>query len=302
MDTLDPRFLRAFLSVAQEGSIRAAATRLNVAPSAISRKIADIEARLGVPLLERGAQGVHLTDAGTLMRDHALHMQDEQTFLLDQMGRHGGGAGHAVRIAVGEGFTADLMQNGLAPLTRAHPNLRYHIDQAGTGALQDRVVLGEADIGIAYNPAPTEAIRSLAVGRQPLCAVVPCVSPLAGRASVGLAEVLAQPLALLDARHAIRALVGRAAGDRGLLLRPQIETSSITLLIRYVCAGMGVTFLPRFSASIQAARGELAIVPIEEASLQQVTAHLMVRARRRLPHSVDLAATFLAENMIAFHA
>ncbi|PVA10607.1 LysR family transcriptional regulator [Pelagivirga sediminicola] len=300
MDSLDPRFLREFLCVAQEGSIRRAATRLNIAPSAISRKITDIEARLGAPLLERSAQGVALTGAGRLMQEHALHLQDEQTFLLDQLGRYGDGAGHAVRIAVGEGFTADLMQNGLAPLARAHPDLRYRIDQAGTGALQDRVVLGEADIGIAYNPAPSEAIRSLALGRQPLCAIVPAGSPLAARASVRLREVLEQPLALLDARHAIRTLVGRAAGDQGLALRPQIETSSITLLIRYVCAGMGATFLPRFSVSIQAARGELAIVPVQEASLQQVSAHLMVRARRRLPKSVELAATFLAQNMIAF--
>ncbi len=302
MDSLDPRFLREFLCVAQAGSIRGAAARLGVAPSAISRKITEAEARLGVPLLERSAQGIRLTDAGCLLRDHALHMQDEQTFLLDQMGRFAGGASHAVRIAVGEGFTADLMQNGLAPLARAHPNLRYRIDQAGTGALQDRVMMGEADIGIAYNPAPGEAIRSLAVGRQPLCAIVPTRSPLAGRGSVRLAEVLAQPLALLDARHAIRALVGRAAGDQGLALQPQIETSSITLLIRYVCAGMGLTFLPRFAVSIQAERGELAIVPLTEASLQEVSAHLMVRARRRLPQSVQLAAEFLAREMVAFRS
>ncbi len=300
MDSLDPRFLREFLCVAQEGSIRGASGRLNVAPSAISRKITDIEARLGVPLLERSAQGVHLTAAGRLLREHALHQQDEQTFLLDQMSRFGKGEGQNVRIAVGEGFTADLMQNGLSPLATAHPDLRFRIDQAGTDALQDRVVLGEADIGIAYNPALSEAIRSLAVGRQPLCAIVPTGSSLAGRTSVQLAEVLQHPVGLLDRRHAIRALVGRAAGDQGLALHPQIETSSITLLIRYVCAGMGVTFLPRFSASIQAERRELAIVPVEEASLQQVSAHLMVRSRRRLPKSVELAAEFLASRMVAF--
>jgi len=300
MDTLDPRFLREFLCVAQEGSIRRAASRLNVATSAISRKITDVEARLGVVLLERSAQGVHLTDAGQMLREHALHQQDEQAFLLDQLGRFGKGEGRHVRIAVGEGFTADLMQNGLSPLAAAHPDLRFRIDQAGTDALQDRVVLGDADIGIAYNPSPSEAVRSLAVGRQPLCAIVPTGSPLASRASVPLAEMLQQPLGLLDSRHAIRALVGRAAGDQGLLLHPQIETSSITLLIRYVSAGMGGTFLPRFSVSIQAARGELAIVPVEEASLQQVSAHLMVRARRRLPKSVELTAEFLARRMVAF--
>ena len=302
MDALDSKFLREFLAVAQAGSIRQAAERLHVVPSAISRKITEAEARLSVTLLERSSQGVRLTDAGELLREHALHMQDEQTFLLDQIGQFRDGKSQTVRIAVGEGFTADLLQNGLAPLAALQPQLRFSIDQAGTEELQRRVVQGEADIGIAYNPIVTEATRSLAVALQPLCAIVPSGSPLAGRRSVGLAEVLRAPVALVDARHAIRTLVGRAASDQGLALNPQVETTSITLALRYVCAGMGVTFLPRFSAYIQAARGELAIVDLDEPSLQQVSAHLMVRARRRLPKSAELVASFLSDRMVAFRA
>lgn len=300
MDALDSRFLREFLAIAQEGSIRRAAERLNIAPSAVSRKLAEAEARLGVTLVLRGAQGAALTEAGQLLREHALHQQDEQTFLLDQLGRFRETGGQAVRIVLGEGFAADLMQNGLAPLVRIHPQLRFRTDLAGTEEIQRRVTEGEADIGIAYNPVPTEAIRSLAVARQPLCAILPVGSPLAGQGRIRLAQILAEPVAMLDARHAIRLLVARAASDQGLALRPQVETSSIAALIRYVGAGMGGTFLPRFSASIQAARGEVDIVDLDEETLQHVSAHLMVRARRRLPKSVAHVAQFLAAQMVAF--
>lgn len=299
MEPFDTRFLREFLVVAQEGSLRRAAERLNIAPSAVSRKLAEAETRLGVALVERSAQGITLTDAGRLMREHALHQQDEQTFLLDQLGRFRDG-GAVVRIAVGEGFAADLMQNGLAPLVRAQPQLRFRTDLAGTEEIQRRVIEGEADLGIAYNPVPTEATRSIAMARQPLCAIVPVDSPLASCDRVRLAQMLAQPVAMLDGRHAIRTLVGRAASDLGLALHPQVETSSIAALLRYVGAGMGGTFLPRFSAQIQAARGELAIVALDEASLQHVSAHLMVRARRRLPQSVAQTADYLAAHMVAF--
>ena len=78
--------------------------------------------------------------------------------------------------------------------------------------------------------------------------------------------------------------------------------SEAAALIRYVAAGIGITFLPRFSASIQAARGELAIVGLDEESLQHVSAHLLVRARRRLPGSVALTAAHLAAHMVAFRA
>ena len=300
MESLSARFLSEFLVITQEGSIRRAAERLNIAPSAISRKLAEAEARLGVVLLERSAKGIVLTDAGRLVREHALHMQDEQTFLLDQLGKFRESGGHAVRIAVGEGFAADLMQNGLAALGRKHPDLRFHADLVGTGEIQRRVVEGEADIGIAYDPVPTERTASLAIARQPLCAIVPVGSTLAKLRRISLAQMLQQPVAMLDARHAIRTLVGRAASDQGLALHPQVETSSIAALIRYVGAGMGGTFLPRFSVSIQAERGEVAIVDLNEESLQHVSAHLMVRARRRLPASVALTAEYLAAHMVAF--
>ncbi len=302
MDAFDSRFLREFLAVAQEGSSRRAAERLTVVPSATSRKIADAETRLGVSLFERSSKGVTVTEAGELLREHALHLQDEQTFLLDQIGRYRDGRSQTVRIALGEGFTADLMENGLSDLSRLQPQIRFSIDHAGTDELQRRVIEGEADIGIAYNPLVTEATRSVAVGRQPLCAVVPRNSPLAARKSVSLAEVLEQPVAMLDARHAIRHLVGQVAADRGLALRVHVETASIALLIRYVSAGMGVTFLPRFSASIQADRGDLAVIDLDEPSLHQVSTHLLVRARRRLPKSVELVASFLSDRMVAFRA
>lgn len=300
IEGLDSRFLREFLAVAHLGSIRRAAERLHLVPSAISRKIAAAEARLGVTLFERSSKGVVLTQAGELLREHAQHMLDEQTYLLDQIGHYRDGRSQLVRIATGEGFTSDLMANGLLELTRQQPHLRFVIDHAGTEELQRRVVEGEADIGIAYNTTLAKSARSLAHARQPLCGIVPVNSPLAGRTSVTLAEMLDQPLAMLNPAHGIRHLVGQAAADRGLALRVQIETASIALLLRYVCVGVGVSFLPRFSAASQAERGDLVVLDIEEDSLQQVSTHLLVRARRRLPGSVELVANVLSRRMVAF--
>ncbi|MDO6721660.1 LysR family transcriptional regulator [Celeribacter halophilus] len=302
MDVFDARFLREFLVVAQDGSIRRAAERLNVVPSAISRKIIEAEARLGVALFERTSKGMTLTEAGELMREHARHVSDEQTYLLDQIGHFSESGSHTVRIATGEGFTSDLMENGLLELTREAPHLRFIIEHAGTEELQRRVVEGEVDIGIAYNPVITEATRSLVQSRQPLCAIVPFHSPLARRESVTLADMLEHPVAMLNTGYGIRQLVGQAAAGQGLALRVHVETSSIALLLRYVGAGVGGSFLPRFSAMNQAHRGDLAVLNIDETSLQDVSTHLMVRARRRLPKSVEYVATCLAEKMIAFRS
>lgn len=300
MDAFDPRFLREFIVVAQEGSIRRAGERLNIVTSAISRKLADAEARLGVRLFERHAQGMTLTDAGKLLLDHANHLSEEQDYVRDLIGQHRDDTRRLIRLGVGEGFSADLMQNGLAHLTAGHPALRYQISLAGTARLVEMVALGQVDIALAYNPILVPGTRSVAIGRQPLAAIVPAGSPLAARGPLRLADLAGEPLALLTPEHGVRQLLDRAASDLSMTLTPLMEASSITLLIRFVGAGLGVTFLPRFSAAIQEARGEVAIVAIDEPLLAAASAHCIVRARRRLPKAVDAVAALLATRMAAF--
>ncbi|MDO5371205.1 LysR family transcriptional regulator [Paracoccus sp. (in: a-proteobacteria)] len=300
MDAFDHRFLREFTVVAQEGSIRRAAERLNIVSSSISRKISDAEIRLGVKLFARHSQGMHLTEAGKLLLDHATHIRNEQDYVRELIGQYRDDTRRVIRLGVGEGFAADLMQNGLAALMQAHPNLRYQISTAGTDRLVEQVALDQVDLAIAYNPILVPGTRSLAIGRQPLCAIVPAASPLIGRKGLRLADVLDQPLALLNESHGIRQLLARAASDQGLALRPVVETQSITLLIRFVSAGLGVTFLPRFSAAIQQARGELAVLDLDEPLLLGASAHAVTRARRRLPKSVEAVAALLATRMAAF--
>lgn len=259
-----------------------------------------MEIRLGVKLLERSTQGVIPTDAGKVLLEHAAHVADEENFVLDQLRHFQNGSSPVVRIAAGEGFSADLAQNGLRALRENHPDIRFEVYLAGTDALVRQVVQGEADIGIAYNPIAVKGIRSIAISRQPLCAVVPLCSPLLQRPNSTMLDMVGIPVGLLSQEHAVRQLVDRAASDKGVTLQPVLETNSITMLIRFVCAGLGSTLLPSFSVKIQADRGELGIAGLEDQALQQASAHVMVRARRRLPKSVETVATVLSGKMSAF--
>ncbi len=91
-----------------------------------------------------------------------------------------------------------------------------------------------------------------------------------------------------------------AASDSGLTLAPLVETDSITLFIRFVSAGLGVAFLPRFSATIQEARGELVVVAVDEPLLMNASPRCIVRARRRLSDLTVAVAAFLSGGMAAF--
>lgn len=300
LDVLDTRALRHFLAVVRTGSIRAAADHINIAPSAVSRQIADVEHRLGLPLFERSARGVVLTEAGQLLAEHAKRMVEDEELLREQLGRLKGIGQGLVRICCGEGFVADMVANGLKTFARVYPHIRFTVDLAGTTGVLQTVSNGDADVGLVYNPVIDTSIRSIAIARQPLAVVTPPDHPLLERSSVSLAETLTSPSALLIQGHGVRQLVGRVAADRGLALSPVLETPSIDVLRQFVGAGLGITYLPRFAVATELARGVVVLVSLTDTLLIEASAHIIVRARRRLPVSVEQLVSHLAREMVAF--
>jgi DNA-binding transcriptional LysR family regulator len=202
VEFIDAKALRHFLAVVRHGSFRGAAEHLNVAPSAVSRQMAELEQELGLPLFERTARGVTLTPAGTLLLEHGRRMGDAHGALNAELDRLKGGEQRRIAIACGEGFVADLVQNGIKPFMAIHPQLRHGLTLLGTDAILDAITNGEADIGIVYNPPVDTRVRSIAIKRQPLCIVA--AAGLVASGPADLAACLRLPVALLTKGHGIR--------------------------------------------------------------------------------------------------
>lgn len=297
MMIFDRRDIRVYMAVHRYGSIRAAADQLGIAPSAVSRQVADMESQLGVTLLERSSRGVNLTDAGRLVLEHMRHVVEEADYLNEQLSDLRGIQQRNVRIHCGEGFLADFMQNGLGSIGSPGFQIRYELLVGSTDAVVGALANGESDIGIAYNPPATGAVRSLASARHPLCVLIPSGHPLATMTSVQLADCAPYPVALLPKGHGTTDLLMRVASDSGIALSPLLMTTSIDALRRFVKAGLGLAFLPRASVADEDA---IELRELADAALSGASAHLMVRARRRLPASVDRLARHLETSMASF--
>lgn len=300
METLDAKELRMFMAVVRIGSIRGAADHMHVAPSVVSRQIADTERNIGLPLFERTARGMALTEAGELVLEHSRRVLEESSLLTEQLGLLKAVQQRRVRILCGEGFLADVLQHGLGSFVKVYPDVQYDLQLGSTKSVLDGIANGDADIGIAYNPLIDTRVRSLAISRQPLCVVMPPDHPLTEKDNPELADCAGLPNALLRAGHGITQLVARVAADGGFVITPLVETTSIDALRRFVIAGLGISFLPRFAVSTELARDAVAIRELSDPLLAEASAHLMVRARRRLPLSVERLSGFLAASMAAF--
>ena len=105
---MELRHLRYFVAAVEEGSMQGAASRMNVAQPALSRRIRDLEIRTGCDLLTRGARGVTPTRAGASLYRDALRLLeglDEARQQHESNARLGAGGEARVKLAVeGAGF------------------------------------------------------------------------------------------------------------------------------------------------------------------------------------------------------
>lgn len=297
---MNDRALRYFLTVVRTGSIRGAAERLSVAASAVSRQVAEMEAECGEVLLERLPRGVITTEAGRVVAEHAQRQADEAALLGDRLRRLRGTQQGMVRVYCGAGFLVDLMENGIAPFSAAHAGITFEVSLGTTDQILAAVADTTADVGLAYNPPAHPDVRSVRVSHQPLSAILPPDHPRAGSPyPVGLETFAADPVALLPRDHGVRQLLGRVEADGGFRLSPKLETGSFEAQRRFVTAGMGPAFLPDFAVLAELRAGGVVTLGLTDALLSDATAHLLVRAKRRLPDAVASLLGFFEEHLVA---
>ncbi|VVE35529.1 LysR family transcriptional regulator [Pandoraea communis] len=290
----------------QCGTVRAAADRLDIAPSAVSRQIALLEAELALPLIERHKRGVHLTQAGRLLMEYYREQRAHQEDLLAKLQEVRGLRRGHIRLAVGEGFISDLMGAPLQYFCKRYPDITLTLDLAGTNEVMRLVAEDDADIGLVYNPPAEPKIVSRAQMRQPVHAIVAPGSPLIARmdetGTLRLDALYDVPLALMHGAYGTRQLMELAEQSEKHRLTPAVTTNSISVLKHFVRAGLGATFLPAFAVSQEIEAGVLRALPVDHPILNKAEAHLVTRAGRRLSGAANRLLTHLASKMEAFGA
>jgi DNA-binding transcriptional LysR family regulator len=122
---LDIEELRTFVEVADAGGVSPAARRLGVSKSIVSRRLAQLEAELGVQLLARNTRGAALTEAGVTFRDHAARVCAEID-LAREMILPAGELRGRLRVTAPLTFGPTHFAHVLAEMARLHPQLHIH--------------------------------------------------------------------------------------------------------------------------------------------------------------------------------
>ncbi|MEP7299240.1 MAG: LysR family transcriptional regulator [Burkholderiales bacterium] len=161
----DWTLLRAFLEVADRGSLSRAASALGSSQPTLSRQIAQLEVRLGQALFERTTRGVRLTDAGAALRVPAERMREQaRQFAWVAAGRSLTLEG-TVRVTASEIFSAYVLPKLLLDLRRAHPEIQIELVASNT---VENLLEREADIALRMVRPKQTGLIARRLADQPL--------------------------------------------------------------------------------------------------------------------------------------
>lgn len=273
--------LRYLYEAAQAGSMRAAGDRLGVAPSSISRQIAQLELEYGLPLVERGRRTIQLTQAGMLALDHFRSMVAERESLAMRMADLREVRSGHVALGVGEGFLGPAFTGLIQRFRNDSPRIALSTTITSSTAIVRGVLNDDLHFGLVlYTPAEPK-IRVRTSLSQPLRAMVAPGHPLAARACVSLADLGRHAVCLGPKEFLIRQLLEQAETRQRVFLEPAITIDSVQAMRDLACTGDLVTILPEFSARAELGNGRLVAIPLDEA-IAPVTLSLIMRVGRQL--------------------
>lgn len=274
--------LRYFNEVVRTGSIREAAERLHVAPSAISRQMRNLEEELGLPLFERHARGVVPTSAGELYAQYAREALLDQERITSEMDDLKGLRRGHVRICSIEGVVANGLTHAVAAFRKRFSGVTISLDITGTEAVIASVRNGDVDIGVAFTSTPDPDIQRTLRLKDPLFAIMSPDHPAAGHRRLSLRDTFEYQIAVPRKQFGIRALLDTRCRTAQLTMRPTLETNSIEALRGFARSGCGITYLPRLSVKREIEAGQVVAIPMTDKDLQQATIDVCVLKGRTL--------------------
>jgi DNA-binding transcriptional LysR family regulator len=294
---LHSRLLKYLDEVAQLGSIRKAATRLNVASSAINRQILALESEIGAPIFERMPRRLRLTATGEVLIAHVRETLKSHQRVEAQIEAFKGLTRGEVTIATMNGLAAGPLPRFLTSILDQHPRVHIRLRVLPFDQMTNAVLTGEADLALTYNPPNSPGLRIVASHELPLGAVVSPRHPLAKRRPLRLADCAEFPLAIADVSMTIRPAVDLAFTRANILLQPTIETNSIEFMKKAARSGQAVTFLNAVDVAEEVEAGEIRYLPLHELTVHPIALKLMVRARGGLDTFPSLVVEELRKAM-----
>ena len=230
--------LQVFKSVVDEGGVIRAASKLHRVPSAVTIRIKQLEASMGVKLFHRDRQRLHLSPAGELLLDYAerlIRLSDEARDVVSGTTPRG-----VLRLGALESTTASRLPPILAGFHGRYPEVRLELVTGTNDALIGQLAERRLDAAFTAEPPPPRSFEHLPVFAEQLILISSSVHPPIKRAR----DVEGESLIAFPEGCAYRRVLQRWLGRDSLAPFRVLELASYHAIVACVTAGAGVALMP----------------------------------------------------------
>lgn len=262
MRDLDLKTLRLLVAVCDHGNMKDAAAAEHIEPSAISKRIAQLEHDLGTPLLVRGRQGAHPTPAGQALLEHARHILFTTERIAADMAAFRGGIQGQVKLVASASAIAESLLDDLTRFMRdpAHQAIQVDIEERFSRDIVALVRDGVVALGVCWRHIDFGGLEHVPYRRDELVLAVPVGHPLAERDAVHFEDTLDVDHVGLSPATAVHTMLHRAAARAGRTVRYRVVVSNFDAAFRVVSAGLGVSVVPLQVSRLHLSAGHIRTV------------------------------------------
>jgi LysR family hydrogen peroxide-inducible transcriptional activator len=245
--------LRYLLALSRHKHFGKAAKACAVTQPALSMQIQDLEAELGVALVERRPGEVTLTDVGQEVARRAGQVL-AVTRDLEDFARHRGRvlAGH-LRFGVIPSIAPYVLPKILPALQQRYADLRLELRETQTHVLLDELASGSLDVVLLALPVEDHELATQVLFEDPFLLAVPASDHRRDNTRVSVKDIDLDRLILLEEGHCLRdqALAFCSNARRDASRDVSLGATSLTTVMQMVANGYGITLLPRVAVDVE---------------------------------------------------
>jgi len=263
---IDLTSLQLFVAVCELGSIGKAAEREYIAASAVSKRLADLEATLDTPLLYRHARGVDLTPAGESLLHHARSVLFSLDKMQGELSEYADGVRGHVRIHASISAIVQFLPEDLGTFIREHAQVKIDLEEHLSTEVIRAVQEGAADLGICNTGMLGQGheLQTLPYREDQLVLIVPRRHALARRKSVAFEETLDCDHVGLHSNSSIYVAMREAAAAAGRTIKLRIHVTGLDAMCRMIHNGLGVGVMPSRAFELMHGVGDLECVALTD--------------------------------------
>lgn len=284
---MEIRNLITFVHVAELNSFTKAARVLDYSQSTISFQIKQLENELDCLLFERINHTLILTDRGRELLEYAQQISrltEEFRQSLDDARQVSG----QVHIVTPDSICEAMMLDHHSDFYRQYPGIRLKFSTADTEDMFRMLDRNEADIMITLDSHVYQKDYIIAKEcRMSTHFVVGAASPLAGRSTISIGELVQHPFLLTEKGMGYRGVLDRYLERLSLEIQPILEISRTDIITRLLEGGNAVSFLPDFVTRKQVADGTLTYLEVEGLEIDPIWQQLIYHRNKWISRPLD---------------